>query len=303
MKKNNLKILFLIGIPASGKSTWATDFVKYNDEYIRVSRDDFRKMLKNAQVCENKIEDMITSLVDSTIGHALSKRLNVILDNTNLKMKYITPIIEKFRYQADIDYRVFDISLDKAIERDSNRDAKVGAEVIKKMFKDYKVLIDTLDFQPIKMGKRIPIKLKKSENREGVIFDIDGTLAHMGDRSPFDWDKVYKDDLNKFVFEHINFHKGLGRVIIFVTGRDASCRKETQEWFEMYGLDASEYSMYMRPKDDFRKDTVVKREIYTNDIKDNFNIVCVYDDRLQVLEMWNQEGIFTFNVNQGQINF
>ena len=63
MKKENLKLLILIGIPGSGKSTWAKDYVKYNDNWVRVNRDDFRDMLKTSQVCENKIEDMITKLV------------------------------------------------------------------------------------------------------------------------------------------------------------------------------------------------------------------------------------------------
>lgn len=148
--KTNLKILILIGIPGSGKSTWAKDYVKYHDDYIRVNRDDFREMLKSAQVCENKIEDMITGLVNQTIENALMKRLNVIVDNTNLKVKYINDIIEKFKYSADIDYRVFDVSLDKAIERDSNRDKKVGGTVINKMNKEYKVLMDSFDFQPVK---------------------------------------------------------------------------------------------------------------------------------------------------------
>jgi predicted kinase len=36
MKKDNLKILILIGIPASGKSTWSKDFVRNNEKWVRV---------------------------------------------------------------------------------------------------------------------------------------------------------------------------------------------------------------------------------------------------------------------------
>lgn len=147
MKKENLKILILIGIPGSGKSTWAKDYVKYNDNWVRVNRDDFREMLKTAQVCENKIEDIITKLVSDTINAALMRKQNVIIDNTHVKVKYINSIIEEFKYSADIDYRVFDVSLDKAIERDSNREKKVGSEVIKRMYGDYKILMDSFSFQ------------------------------------------------------------------------------------------------------------------------------------------------------------
>ena len=64
MKKNNLEILILIGIPASGKSTWSKEYVRKNPNWVRVSRDDFRDMLKSAQVCEPKIEELINTLMN-----------------------------------------------------------------------------------------------------------------------------------------------------------------------------------------------------------------------------------------------
>lgn len=303
MKKDNLKILLLIGIPASGKSTWSDDYVRRNDGWVKVCRDDYRKMLKNAQVCEPKIEDLITILMNDAIRKALMKKLNVIVDNTNLKIKYINQFIDEFKYEADIDYRVFDISLDKAIERDNLRDKKVGEGVIKKMYNDYKILLDSFGFQPVKMVSERP-SVRPNYNSDlpnAVIFDIDGTLALMGDRGAFDWLRVYKDDINNIVAEQVDFHKSKGRKIIILSGRDGICRKLTEEWMELYGI---EYDLFfMRPEGDYRKDTVIKREIYRNEIEGKYNVLAVYDDRLQVLDMWYDEGIFTFNVNQGNIEF
>ena len=303
MKKSNLKILILIGIPASGKSTWAKDYVRRNADWIRVNRDDFRKMLKNAQVCEPKIEDLITSLVNDTISKSLMKKQNVIVDNTNLKERYINDIIKEFSHSADIDYRVFDISLDKAIERDEARDPKVGEGVIKKMFKDYKNLVDSFGFQPITKSEHRPqiVPDFKSGLPDAVIFDIDGTLALMKNRGPFDWMKVDRDDVNEIVKEQVGFHKSLGRKIIVVSGRDESCREITENWMEVYGIEYDEF--FMRPVDDVRKDTLIKKEIYENEIEGKYNLLAVYDDRLQVLDMWYKQGIFTFNVNQGNISF
>jgi predicted kinase len=301
--EKNLELLILIGVPASGKSTWSKEYIMRNPNYVRVNRDDFRLMLKNAQVCEIKIEGMITELVFSTIETALSKKLNVIVDNTNLKKKYINEMVEYFKYQADINFRVFDISLAKAIERDNARVAKVGEPVIRKMYGSYKSLIDTFDFQPVKKVKhRVIVEPDYSSNLpQAVLFDIDGTLAHMGNRGPFDWEKVDRDNVNQIVAEQIGFHKGLNRKIIIVTGRDASCKQITEEWLKFYGINYDE--IFMRPKDDFRKDTVIKREIYDNHIKDKYNVMCIYDDRLQVLDMWYEQGLFTFNVNQGNFKF
>jgi hypothetical protein len=47
----------------------------------------------------------------------------------------------------------------------------------------------------------------------------------------------------------------------------------------------------MRPKDDFRRYTNQK-EKYENEIG-KYNLLCVYDDRIQVLDMWYDQSIFT----------
>lgn len=299
----NLKIKILIGIPASGKSTWCTEFLRQNPDWIRVNRDYFRLMLRNEQMCEPKIEDLITTLVNKTIHAALNKKLNVIVDATNVKVKYVQEFIDEFKYDADIDYQVFDISVDKAIERDKNRTAMVGEDVIKRMYKDFKIFMDTFHFQPVTKIERRPIIQPKwnSNLPDAVIFDIDGTIALMGKRGPFDWDKVFVDDCNGIVTEHIKLHWDRGRNILLVSGRDDICRKDTEEWLDFYGIQYDK--LFMRPENDYRKDTIVKKEIYDNHIKDKYNIIAVYDDRLQVLDMWHKEGLYTFNVNQGNIEF
>ena len=305
MTKANLKIKILIGIPASGKSTWCNEFLRNNPNWIRVNRDYFRLMLRNEQMCEPKVEDLVSILVNKTIHAALLKKLNVIVDATNVKVKYVEEFIEEFKYNADIEYQVFDISLDKAIERDNNRPAKVGEAVIKRMYKDYKILMDTFHFQPVIKVERRPFiePNYSSDLPDAVIFDIDGTLALMGNRGPFDWDKVYKDNLNHIVAEQVKFHKDMGRTIIYLSGRDETCREQTEEWLtDLYGLVEPKY-FFMRKENDFRKDSIVKKEIYDEHIKGKFNIIAAYDDRLQVLDMWYKEGIFTFNVNQGNFEF
>jgi predicted kinase len=303
MKKNNLKILIYIGIPASGKSTAAKEFLRNNPDWARVSRDDFRLMLRNEQMCEPKVEDLITKLVNQAITKALTRKLNVIVDATNVREKYINEFIETFKYMADIDYRVFDISLDKAIERDNNRQMKVGEEVIKRMYSNYKTLLDSFHFQPVKKVEYPhTVPNFKSTLPDAVIFDIDGTLALMKNRSGYDWDKVDRDDVNLIVTEQIEFHKSKGRKIIIVTGRDAVCKDMTVDWLFTYNIHFDH--LYMRPENDFRKDTVIKTEIYENHIVNEYNVLAVYDDRLSVvLDTWHKLGLFVFNVNQGMREF
>ena len=84
-------------------------------------------------MCDPKIESMISELVTVAIRKSLARKLNVIVDATNLRAKYINEFIDEFKHEADIDFRIFDISLAKAIERDNGRVAKVGEAVIKKI--------------------------------------------------------------------------------------------------------------------------------------------------------------------------
>ena len=142
MSRKKLKVKALIGIPASGKSTWADSFVRNNPDWVRVSRDDMRKMLSAEYVVDFKTEDLISSMMDEMIIRALMHKKNVIIDNTNLKMKYIKHFEELVQYHADIEYQVFDISLKEALLRNSLRDRKVPENVMEKMFKDFKNLMD-----------------------------------------------------------------------------------------------------------------------------------------------------------------
>jgi predicted kinase len=140
-----LKVLILIGVPASGKSTWSLDFVRKNPDWVRVSRDDFRFMLKGQPVCDPKIESLINTLQDTVILDSLEKGLNVVIDNTNLKKKYIEHFAKLVQPYASVEFQIFDISLDEALERDESREKKVGKEVLERMFKQYENLVDSFD--------------------------------------------------------------------------------------------------------------------------------------------------------------
>ena len=89
----------------------------------------------------------------------------------------------------------------------------------------------------------------------------------------------------------------MGEKVIIVTGRDESCRELTAEWLDFYGIPYSE--MFMRKADDYRKDSIIKKEIYDNDIFPRYNVLFVYDDRNQVVDMWRGLGVKVFQVEEG----
>ena len=299
MSRKDLEVILCIGAPGSGKSTWAIDFVKKNPSYIRTSRDDFRFMLKGTPMCEPKVESLINELQKQTILNALGCNLSVVIDNTNLKIKYINEFINMVKEYANISYRLFDIPLKTCIERDLNRDKKVGEIVLKRMYKDFEILKDSFHFQPVNKDRNRSYILPnfKSNLDNIIIFDVDGTLALMGNRSPYDWNKVDVDIYNEIVGEQVKFHKSLGRKICIMSGRDSSCRKLTEEWLNFYGVEFD--ILLMRPENDMRKDSYIKEELYNTYIKDKYNLLAVYDDRNQVVAQWYKLGIFCFNVNNG----
>lgn len=300
MSKRDKKVKILVGVPASGKSTWTREYLAKNQNAVAISRDDFRYGLRNSGITEPKIEDMITELVDITIVKSLNKGLDVVIDATNLKAAYINHFVDLVKFKADIEFQIFDISLEKAIERDSKRERKVGEAVIRKMYKQYKLLIETYPlqniskqpawkdrFEPLKQDKNLP---------EAVIVDLDGTLFYMKNRTAFCWDKVDNDDLNEIVADQIKINKNLGRKIILVSGRDEEAREKTKHSLDFYGIEYDE--LFMRPKGSFEKDTMVKKRIFKENIFEKYNVLFAIDDRLSVCKLWSEIGIFCMCVNQ-----
>ncbi len=129
------KIIILQGIPGSGKSTWARNFIKDKSEsYIIVCRDDIRNMLGDYWV--PKRENLVSEIEMDCITAGLKLGYNIIIDATNFNPK----TKEKFEitFSAyNIEYKFFDVSLEEAIERDNKRERKVGADIITYFYNTY----------------------------------------------------------------------------------------------------------------------------------------------------------------------
>jgi len=143
---DKLKVLILIGVPGSGKSTWSTNFIKENSKWVRINRDDFRFMLKGVPVCDHKVEKLINDLQYNALLSSLDAGFNVIIDNTNLKESYINGFLKIDGDKADIEFKIFDITLDEALERNLTREKKVDADVVTKMYSQYRNLVKNPKF-------------------------------------------------------------------------------------------------------------------------------------------------------------
>lgn len=148
-----------------------------------------------------------------------------------------------------------------------------------------------------------------------VVFDIDGTLANIEHRlgyvrsQPKNWAAfdagIPNDKVNEPVARVFHsLHNG-ENTIIFASGRSERSRQATVDWLRANKMWFGSYSrLYMRKADDFRPDDVVKREILNKIIADyGRKPDMVFDDRPRVVRMWRDNGIFVFNVYQGEEDF
>ena len=142
-----------------------------------------------------------------------------------------------------------------------------------------------------------PIFKELKWNTRCIILDLDWTLAFMDwKRSPYDYEKVINDRLNDRLMMLVNMLKHWDDNIktIIVTWRNEDSLPVTKEWLKHSQVEYDE--IYTRKDDDSRCDTVVKKEIYDNYIKDRYDVLAVFDDRNRVIDMRREEWLPTYQV-------
>lgn len=131
------KVIIMQGIPGSGKSYFAKNFVTGKTDWVRINRDDLRNMRGDYWIPSQ--EKLITDWELCCLECALKKGLNIIYDSTNLNpktLKVVTNVISKYE-NYEIEFKLMDTPLDVCIERDSKREKPVGAMVIKRFYNSY----------------------------------------------------------------------------------------------------------------------------------------------------------------------
>jgi len=287
------------GLPGCGKSTHAQKMI---DEHggVRVGRDHLRWALYGEYYNPERInEDLITKMQNAAIESAVKSGQHVFVDDMNLRNRYVTRFIEMAQ-ALKTEYTIIDMtdtSVDLCQMRDSARDKQVGARVIYDLYERFikgkphplPVHFASPSLPQAGIEPYTPPTAKYTPTC--VVCDLDGTLAMMSDRSPFEWARVGEDTPNEFVHYIMLMLQHSGLPIVFLSGRDSVCRPETEEWLKRMGFAEGKYELYMREENDMRRDSIVKLELFNKFIRNKYDVLGVIDDRQQVVDVWNALGL------------
>lgn len=279
------KIILTKGLPASGKSTWAKEQVeKFPAIYKRVNKDDLRAML-DAGAWSKSREQFVLRIRNEIVREALTAGYSIIVDDTNFSDKHLETmktIASEFK-GTEVEIKYFNTPLLECIERDRKRSNSVGEKVILDMWNRY-----------------VKLPYERSDGLlDAIICDIDGTIAKMDGRSPYDETLVSTDKPVKEIIDILQVYKRSKAMIqiIIVSGRHETCKPDTEAWLKQCGVPYD--FIYMRPADNNDKDVFIKEKIFNDHIKGKYNVQFVLDDRDQVVNLWRDLGLKCLQVDFG----
>lgn len=126
--------IITVGIPGSGKTTWA----EQQQNYINLNLDDFREKI-SGNAADQNVNKLAVEMRDAFLKRAIKKQQNIILSDTNINPFFRERLIDQLKTAGySIELKVFDIALEEALKRNANRSRNVPEEVIIRMYNQLK---------------------------------------------------------------------------------------------------------------------------------------------------------------------
>lgn len=295
------KLVMLVGPAGSGKSTFAKDLVA--NGFVRISQDDQGKQ-RHMELFEASLKAGSDTVID---------RMNFNKDQRN---RYLIPAREA---GYEIEIHVFHVSREECFKRmmarkdhptvKTDQDANNALDTF---FTKYERVEDSEATSVVRHGwepythKTPPV----------LIVDLDGTLCNIDHRLHHvkheikkhnRWDLFNKEIPNDSVNEwcRLLIKRAHYNPVIFCSGRTDSTRKDTEAWLMKHGFAKELYkkedgtsvisrdyaNLFMRHRNDYRQDYIIKEIILEFEIKTRYNIWMAVDDRQQVVDMWRRHGV------------
>lgn len=272
----------LVGCSGSGKSTYAKSTSTIGA--VVTCRDDIRFSITGSPGWKGykftkTVEQRVTEIQRTEIASAAARKMHVIIADTNLNEKFrneLAAYCESLGF--NVEYKSFPATWEELCERDRFRGVySVGQQVLYKQWQNWLKYSGRKQYVP---EDYLP---------KTICVDIDGTLAIMGDRSPFEWNRVGLDTIDQTVQQMVWDFKNRGYKIVILSGRDSICRSETYQWLYDNGIIYN--SLHMREQGDMRKDNIIKEELFWNEVAPYYNVCVCIEDRPCMVRLWYDLGI------------
>ena len=294
-------IIITRGLPASGKTTWATAWQAQNPSTRRiVCRDDIRLELfggtRNSYRCTKEREAKVTYQQETLIRQHVFQDMDVCVADTNLNPKTMKRLINLAK-ELDEEYLVQSfcyVNLVECLERDEKREDRVGEAVIINMWERYlknesnivRIFESTHPFRP-----------------SCIVCDLDGTLADNSHRSPYAGEKCGDDKLIQSTYSVLATHYQIYQDIVpifYASGRQEQHRHIIEDWLRRHKCPFPDSKrLLLRPDGEMKKDWKVKEDMARQILKD-YQIMYWLDDRYSVTTHLRSMGITVFSVNFGR---
>jgi len=295
------------GLPASGKSHFAKQYVANRPNTYRLNLDDTRSMLgfgAGSELWSKEKEKVAVDLLISNLVQLVRQGSNVVVDNTHIHRDSMLRY-KRALAQTEVLFSLADftsVPLELCLERNAARTGpdRVPEEVIRKMAKTLQGQRGSgISGEWLNEGRWVKPEpyVAKPGTQKAVICDIDGTLALMDGRGPYEFWRVEEDEINAPVAECVRLYAAAGYAILITSGRDSKYREHTKRWLAKFHVFYDE--LFMRPEGDTRNDAVVKVELFNRHIRDKYNVVMSLDDRARVVQAWRELGLSTWAVAPG----